>query len=262
MSSPSQAPGRGGRRKPDASSLALPDAALFLDVDGNLLEIAARPDEVIVEPALIDLLRRLSLRCGGAIALVSGRSIAVLDELFGQLLLPAAGLHGFERRDAQGRYCRHALPAGEVVSRVRHAMTRMAARDPALMLEDKRFSVALHYRQVPHLEEELVAELLPVAALAASDLEVQRGKLVIELRPKSANKATAVAEFMREPPFAGRVPVYMGDDLTDEPAFEWVNGHGGLSIAVDVSRGSAAMTHLPSVAEARGWLRSLLMQST
>lgn len=260
MSSPSQAPERGGRRKPDAGAVRLRDAALFLDVDGALLEIAARPDEVSVEPMLIDLLRRLSLRCSGAIALVSGRSIAAIDELFGQLLLPAAGLHGFERRDARGMYCRHALPAGEVLARVRRAMTRIAARDPCLMLEDKRFSVALHYRQAPHLEEAIVADVLPVAALAASDLEVQRGKMVIELRPKSANKGTAVAEFMGEAPFAGRFPIYMGDDLTDEPAFEWVNAHGGLSIAVDVSRQTVAMTHLDSVAEARGWLRSLLMQ--
>jgi trehalose 6-phosphate phosphatase len=261
MSSPSRAPGREGRHRPGVNTVPLREAALFLDVDGNLLEIAARPDEVIVEPALIDLLRRLSLRCSGAIALVSGRSIAVLDDLFGQLLLPAAGLHGFERRNASGMYCRHALPSGEVLSRVRRAMARIAARDPCLLLEDKRFSVALHYRQAPHLEEAIVAEVLPLAALAASDLQVQRGKMVIELRPKSANKATAVAQFMREAPFAGRIPVYMGDDLTDEPAFEWVNAQGGLSIAVDVGRETAAMTHLESVSEARLWLRSLLMQA-
>jgi trehalose 6-phosphate phosphatase len=260
MSSPSQVPGREGRCKPAASAVPLTHAALFLDVDGNLLEIAARPDEVIVEPALVDLLRRLSLRCSGAIALVSGRSIAVLDELFGQLLLPAAGLHGFERRNANGMYCRHALPAGEVLSGVRCALARIAARDPCLVLEDKRFSLALHYRQAPHLEDAIIAEVLPVAASAASDLELQRGKMVIELRPRSANKATAVAEFMGEAPFAGRMPVYMGDDLTDEPAFEWVNVRGGLSIAVDVSRETAAATHLDSVSEARGWLRSLLMQ--
>jgi trehalose-6-phosphatase len=122
MSAPLHASGPDGRRKPEASTVPLRDAALFLDVDGNLLEIAAHPDAVIVEPSLIDLLRRLSLRCSGAIALVSGRSIAVLDGLFGQLLLPAAGLHGFERRDASGVYCRHALPAGEVLGRVRRAM--------------------------------------------------------------------------------------------------------------------------------------------
>jgi trehalose 6-phosphate phosphatase len=140
-------------------------------------------------------------------------------------------------------------------------MARIAARDPALLLEDKRFAVALHYRQAPHLEEELLAEVLPVAALAASDLELQRGKMVIELRPKGVNKGTAVAQFMGEMPFAGRFPIYMGDDLTDEPAFECVNAQGGLSIAIDVSRETAAVTHLQSVSEARGWLRSLLMQA-
>jgi trehalose 6-phosphate phosphatase len=235
--------------------------AFFLDVDGTLLELADTPDTVVVEADLIELLRVLSLRSRGAVAFVSGRSIVTLDSLFHPLLLPAAGLHGFERRDAGGAYCRHTLPPGQALGVARDFMQELVRRNPGLLLEDKRFALALHYRHAPRLERAVVSEIESIARAIGPALEIQHGRMVIELRPASANKGTAIAEFMREPPFFGRRPVCLGDDLTDECAFEWVNSVGGISIAVGVTRHTVAAAHLRSVRAARMWLARLLEQA-
>jgi trehalose 6-phosphate phosphatase len=231
------------------------DVALFLDVDGTLLELAATPDAVHVDHGLTKLLRRWA-SCDGALALISGRTVAALDELVHGLELPAAGLHGFERRNALGTHFRHELPSAAMLDRVRRLLSSVAARNPGLVLEDKEFGVALHYRLAPHLEREVVADVMSVARVANKYFDAQRGKMVIELRPKGTSKGLAVAEFMQEPPFHGRVPVYFGDDLTDESAFEWVNSHGGFSVAVDVARATAATHQANGVSEVRAWLES------
>ncbi len=245
-----------------AAAFPLPqlrDTALFLDVDGTLLEIASRPDAVVVEPELIELLRRLSLRNEGAVALVSGRSICDLDQLFGELRLPVAGLHGFERRDAQGVFRRGRLPAPCILARVRRLMIQVAGTYPGALIEDKSHALALHYRQVPEHEDRILGDVQAIARLAADDLELQRGRMVIELRPRGASKAAAVLQFMLEAPFQGRFPVCFGDDLTDESAFVAVNAMGGVSIAVNVELKSAALIRLGSVAETRAWLHHLLL---
>jgi trehalose 6-phosphate phosphatase len=236
------------------------ELAVFLDVDGTLIEIAEAPDAVIVGQELLNLLRALVLRTQGAVALISGRSIATLDALFEPLLLPSAGMHGFERRDAQGLYCRRELPPGEVLQQVRRLLGKLVARDSRLLLEDKRFALAVHYRHAPELEATVLEEVAAIARKAGSGLEMQRGRMVVELRPAGANKADAIADFMREAPFAGRRPLCLGDDLTDECAFEWVNAAGGMSLAVGVTRPTAATAHLSSVSAARGWLRQLVEQ--
>jgi trehalose 6-phosphate phosphatase len=238
--------------------LSLESAALFLDVDGTLLEIAPRPDAVTVTPGLIELLQGLRVRSGDALALVSGRTIATLDELFAQPSMPAAGMHGFERRDAFGIYHRGKAPSLSARGRVQRLMLQVADQHPSLLLEDKDFAWALHYRLAPEYEDEVIAGVLAIARMLETEIEVQRGKSVIELRPKGASKAGAVAQFMMEPPFRGRTPVYVGDDLTDEGAFEWVNRAGGLSIAVDVAHPTAASIRFHSVGEVRAWLQSLL----
>lgn len=122
-------------------------------------------------------------------------------------------------------------------------------------------NAALFHRQVPGLEHEVVADVMAISRRTASQLDAQRGKMVIELLPKSATKAQAIAEFMDESPFSGRYPVYVGDDLTDECAFDWVNSQGGLSVAVNVTRATVAGMHLSSVTEVRGWLQGLLEPS-
>jgi trehalose 6-phosphate phosphatase len=250
-------PGRTGLPL-SSDGLRASELAFFLDVDGTLIDIAPTPDEVVVGAQLLDLLRALRVRAGGAVAFVSGRSIATLDQLFHPLMLPAAGLHGFERRNADGAYLRLPLPSGVLLFKARQALRGLVDRFPDLLLENKRFALALHYRQAPHLEPLLLEAVADIASALKPDLELQRGRCVLEIRPAAANKGAAIAEFMRETPFCDRRPVCLGDDLTDECAFEWVNSAGGLSVAVGVDRDSAAQAHLHSVSAARMWLRRLV----
>lgn len=235
----------------------LSSIALFLDVDGTLLEIAPSPQSVSVSAGLRNLLHALQRSLGGALALVSGRAIAELDELFAPLRLPTAGLHGFERRDPSGTYQRNAAPPAATLESAREVMLKLARQYTGLLLEDKRYALALHYRLAPQLETVVLESMQALAARVAGDLEMQRGKMVVELRPAGASKAGAVAAFLRQPPFAGRCPLYLGDDLTDESAFELVNARGGLSVLVGAERESAAQAGLPSVAAVHEWLERL-----
>jgi len=241
-----------GSDKPAVSSIAL-----FLDVDGTLLEIAAAPQSVSVSGELRERLRTLSLAGGGAVALVSGRTIVDLDALFAPLTLPAAGLHGFEHRSASGVYRRRAPPSAAALETARGAMLRIARQHPGLLVEDKHFALALHYRGAPELEDTVVDAMNGIATSLLGELELQRGKMVVELRPTGATKAEAVAAFLAEAPFAGRLPVFIGDDLTDEPAFELVNRLNGVSVVVNAARSSAARARLPDVTAVHGWLAEL-----
>jgi trehalose 6-phosphate phosphatase len=234
------------------------DLAFFLDVDGTLLELASRPDAVIVDCQTRELLRALIRGSDGAVAFVSGRSIATLDQLFQPMQLPSAGLHGFERRNATGEYFRCPLPEDAALDHARAQLRALVERFPGVLLEDKQFALALHYRQVPAFEQKLLQVMEEIARPLQASFETQRGRLVIELRPKGSTKADAVSAFMREPPFGGRKPIFLGDDLTDECAFEWVNAAGGYSVAVGVERDSVARAHLSSVTAVREWLHSLL----
>ncbi len=240
-----------------SDKLALSTLALFLDVDGTLLEIAAAPRSVSVPTELQELLRALLRASGGAVALVSGRRIADLDTLFAPLTLPSAGLHGFERRSASGAYRRRTPPSAAALEAAREAMLHLGRRHPGLLVEDKHFALALHYRGAPHLEDTVVEAMKGIAVSLSGELELQRGKMVVELRPAGATKAHALAEFLEEAPFTGRLPIFIGDDLTDEPAFELVNRLDGISVVVSAARPSSARTRLPDVAAVRGWLTQL-----
>lgn len=242
---------------PCIDDLTLSGIALFLDVDGTLLEIAARPQAVSVPDDLRERLRALFLASGGAVALVSGRAITSLDALFAPLTLPSAGLHGFEHRGASGAYRTRQPPSGAALQAARAAMLHFALPHAGLMVEDKQFALALHYRGAPQLEESVVTAMRRIAADVRDELELQRGKMVVELRPAGATKAEAVAAFLEEAPFAGRLPIFIGDDFTDEPAFELVNRLAGLSVVVSAARPSAARARLTDVAAVRGWLGGL-----
>jgi len=252
-----QAASAGGSGAPPAT-LHARECALFLDVDGTLLEFATCPNGVAIDAELRQLLAGLVQCSRGALALVSGRSIANLDALFKPLRLPLSGLHGFERRNAAGKLSRSVSPERGTLREARRLMHELAAQDARLVLEDKRFALALHYRRAPALENLILPAVQSIAVRLGERLEVRRGRMVAELLPRGVNKASAIAEFMAEPPFTGRRPLFVGDDLTDESAFEWVNAAGGLSVAVDVSRPTAAQTRLQSVGEVRAWLRRLL----
>ena len=205
--------------------------ALFLDVDGTLLHIADTPDAVTIERATIDLLARAHAATAGALALITGRSIAAIDRLFAPLALPVAGQHGVERRDVRGTVQRHAHPAPELGA-VRDELDRFAAAHPGVIVEDKGLTLALHYRLAPRAGPAAAALAERHAATSGGALALQRGKMVIELRPAGRDKGTAIAEFMAEDPFRDRTPVFLGDDLTDEYGFGVVNGRGGLSVKV------------------------------
>jgi trehalose 6-phosphate phosphatase len=246
---------------PAPATLRPEEHAFFFDVDGTLIDYAARPAEVRADAALLGLLRRLEQRTGGAVALVSGRSIASVDAVMHPQALPASGLHGFEQRDRSGSLRRHGAPVPEALGRVRGVMEQLAARHAGVEVEDKDFALALHFRGAPLLGEQLHAAVEQIPALEAGGLRIQRGHLVVEVAPAGVNKGSALAHFMECAPFKGRRPVYAGDDLTDEPAFHWVNLAGGVSIAVRPRRATAALTALPSVAGVRAWLQTLLEES-
>lgn len=228
------------------------DWALFLDVDGCLLDFAARPDAVAVPGSLRATLAALSRRLDGALALVSGRSLATLDALFDPMRLPAAGLHGLERRSGDGHLVDAPAPA-PLLAKVRAGAQRVAAEHPGALVEDKGAALALHWRQAPEAAEAL-CDFAAAALPWLHGYRLQPGDHVLELRPASADKGDAIAAFMADGPFAGRTPVFAGDDLTDEHGFAVVDAMGGHSILVGGRRGSAARYGLRDPAELRAWL--------
>ncbi len=233
-----------------------PGWALFLDVDGTLLDIAERPDRVDTHKVDCALVEGLQRAAGGALALISGRSLAQLDAMFAPLRLPAAGQHGYERRDVQGRRHRHRFPV-ETLAPAREKLRAFADRHAGLVLEDKGASLALHYRLAPELAQAALEAVRQASAPLGAAVQTQGGKMVWELKPSGADKGSAIDEFMREPPFAGRTPVFMGDDVTDEYGFRVVNRLGGHSIKVGAGD-SAARWRLANPQAARAWLRAWL----
>jgi len=228
------------------------DWAFFLDIDGTLLEHADTPDAVQVDGAMRSLLSDLQGGAGGALALISGRAVADVDRLFAPLLLPVAGQHGAERRDAAGRMHRHDFPAAPV-RRAAQRLATFAAAHAGLLLEDKGRSLALHYRLAPQLEQQARALVDEVVAELGEGFELQRGKMVLEIRPGGRDKGSAIEEYMAEPPFRGRTPVFIGDDLTDEFGFGVVNAMGGVSVKVGEGP-SQARWRIADAAAVGAWL--------
>lgn len=225
--------------------------AFFFDVDGTLAAIKPRPDEVSIPAQVLDDLKRLAQRCEGAVALISGRPVDQLDALASPLVLPMAGVHGAERRDIKGHFTRIALDPA-TVSTLSHELTSALAALPGTTLENKGMAFALHYRQAP--QHQLAVEKLASALVARfPELVQQPGKCVVELKPRGVNKGAAIDDFMQHPPFAGRIPVFLGDDLTDEAGFTTVNALEGISIKVGTGS-SCAQGRLSDVAAVYAWL--------
>jgi len=235
-----------------------PDCALFLDIDGTLLDIAPTPKSAHTARDDCKLVAALYDRAGGALALVSGRSLAMIDELFAPLRLPAAGQHGVERRDARGRVHRPRVPS-DVLGRAAETIRAFAERHSGLVFENKGYTMALHYRLAPHLAAAAHAVVREAARALGAGVEVQRGKMVAELKPAGHDKGRAIGAFMREKPFAGRVPLFLGDDLTDEHGFRVVQELGGHAVKVG-SGPTAARWRLANPAAARAWLLEWLAQ--
>ncbi|OFW40957.1 MAG: trehalose-phosphatase [Acidobacteria bacterium RIFCSPLOWO2_12_FULL_67_14b] len=226
--------------------------AFFLDVDGTLLDYAERPDAVRAEPAIVQLLAGLRAAAGGALALISGRPVGDIDALFAPLRFPAAGLHGIERRDALGRLHTHALPE-KPLRRAAARLAAFSAQHSGVIFEDKGLTLALHYRQAPQLEQAAHGIAAAVLAGLGDGVELQRGKMVIEIKPGGRDKGVAIEDFLREVPFHGRTPVFVGDDLTDEYGFSVVNRLGGHSVKVGAGE-TGARWRLEDAASVRDWL--------
>jgi len=225
--------------------------ALFLDFDGTLVEIAATPDSVEVPPELPQLLRALSDRLDGALALVSGRPIDELTRLLAPFAGAMAGQHGLERRRSDGDVLRCAAPPA--LDRIRPVLAGFAERHSGVRLEDKGSSLALHYRQAPSLSATCCDVVRHAALASGGALKAIDGKMVIELLVQPSGKGGAIAAFLAEPPFRGRVPVFVGDDIGDEDGFAVVDRLGGTS--VHVGAGATAARHrLADVADVLAWL--------
>jgi trehalose 6-phosphate phosphatase len=226
-----------------------PDWAWFLDVDGTLIEIASTPSAIHVPVDLPGILRALADRHDGALALVSGRSVENIERLVYPFRFPAAGLHGMERTTANGLVVRpEPLPALDAIR------TRFrAAEGGGVLVEDKGLSLALHYRQAPQREGDC-RKLAEAAVAEHPEFRLLAGKMVFEVKPKGYDKGAAMRAFMGEAPFAGRVPVFVGDDVTDEYGFEAANALGGITVLVGPERPTAARYRLDSVDACREWL--------
>lgn len=213
-------------------------AALFLDFDGTLVDLAPRPDAIEVPAALIRLLPRLRLVCGGALAIVSGRGLADLDRLLAPLRLTTVAEHGAEVRHADGSVTAASVDL-ETRTRLQLELQALAAEDRRLLLEEKGLGLAVHYRAAPDLKTRVESRVAALTATIGRDFELQRGKMVAEARPRGVSKGKAILTLMESEPFAGRTPVFAGDDLTDEPGFAVVDAMGGISIKVGAGESRA-----------------------
>ncbi|MEX2615105.1 MAG: trehalose-phosphatase [Alphaproteobacteria bacterium] len=250
------------REKPGGESstqtLSLPDdpdkLALFLDIDGTLLEIAERPELVRVPPDLLGCLKSLAASLNGALALITGRTLDDADSLFAGLSFPVGAVHGLVRRTYKGRV--ETTGSQESLNGLRSDLAGFAQKRPGLLLEDKARTVALHYRAVPEMEDD-IRGFIDTCLLARGGYTVLHGKMVFEIKPEGADKGTAIRAFMLEYPFAGRIPVFLGDDTTDEYGFAAVQKLGGFGVFVGRDPDTAALGRLEGVDAVHAWLRAL-----
>lgn len=228
-----------------------PNSALFLDFDGTLVDLAAQPEAVVIPGDLVPLLQQLAQHLGGAVALVSGRKLTDLDHFLAPLVLPAAAEHGAHCRRADGSQVQADAPD---LTRVVRPLLALADSHPGLRVEVKASGVALHYRQAPQLEG-LARQVMQQAADSQAGMTLLSGKCVLELKPAHVSKGLAIADFMRLPPFAGRCPVFVGDDVTDEAGFAAVQALGGATVKVGDGH-TLARQRLPHPMAVRRWLHA------
>ena len=237
------------------------NSALFLDIDGTLLDLAATPSSVRVDLAVASLLPALAYRLGGAVALITGRTIADADQLFPGIVLPVAGQHGRERRGADGTLHQHGEgPPG--YGWLRGELMHLVERHSGLWLEDKGATLAMHYRAAPGLASYVhrtVRRLVATSGAAGAEWRLQPGKGIVEIKPAGRDKGAAILDFMAEPTFLGRMPVFVGDDQTDEFGFAAVALLGGRAVKVGPGL-TRAQYRLRDVNAVRRWLAALLRQ--
>jgi trehalose 6-phosphate phosphatase len=237
-------------------SANLREIAVLLDIDGTILDIAPTPGAVIVPASLRQTLARLSRDTGGALALVSGRSLGDIDQLFAPLRLPAIGGHGAEIRPSP-----HDDPEKESArpldGRLRDRLAALAVGAPGILVEDKGYSLAVHYRLAPEQEGRVKQAVAAIKADWPKErIEVLPGKSVVEIKPAGFHKGAGIRELMRHAPFAGRRPIFVGDDTTDESAFAVMPEFNGMGFAV--GRRALGTVHcFPAPSDVRRWLERL-----
>lgn len=235
-------------------TILLGETACFFDVDGTLANIKKRPELVTIPLEIKQVLCELSANAGGALALVSGRPVVELDNLSAPLHGPAAGIHGAERRDAHGGFYHVALPPHIARVLTRELKKAITAFD-GCYIEEKGVAFALHYRQGMH-HRDAIMTLAQDLVKCYPELVLQSGKCVVELKPVGVDKGAAIAAFMQEAPFVGRMPLFIGDDLTDEAGFKQVNALQGISIKVGPGA-TVARYHLDDVNRVYRWILTL-----
>jgi trehalose 6-phosphate phosphatase len=233
--------------------------ALFLDFDGTLVDFALRPEDVEVPPGLVDALAQSHQRLGGALALISGRALASVDSLLGTLRLPAAGVHGLELRrettiESNDEEARHLEPARRVIR------AQISEGDP-IRVEDKGGAIVLHFRGA-EAQEDRAWQIAEQAAATDEGLVPVKGHAIAEVRPRAVTKAGAILRLMEAAPFAGRRPIFAGDDVTDEDGFRAAQAAGGYGVKVGSPEhpgGGVTDAHygLPDVPALRSWLYQL-----
>lgn len=233
-------------------------AALFLDFDGTLVEIAPTPDAVSVPDMLGALLGQIGKSLGGGVAIISGRAVGEIRRMLPGAALTVAGSHGQEIARAGRDLVAPPRPAALDLALAQ--VRTFAAEHDGVLVEDKPLGIGLHYRSAPAVEPAAVA--FATALATRHGLHLQRGKMVAELRVAGGGKGEALDVLMREPPFAPMRPVFMGDDLTDEPAFAAAERHGGAGILIGPPRDTAARYRLPSVTAALAWLDAATARQT
>ena len=244
---------------PVPSSLVphLSETAILLDIDGTLLDLMPTPREVWVPPGLSKTLNRLVRRTNGALALVSGRSLNDIDLIFAPDLFPAVGGHGAEMRiepDSEA-VAAHAPPMDKELKRRLAAIAKLS---PGILLEDKGYSLALHYRLAPHAEKAIYAAVSLIRAdLPNAPIEVLPGKCVCEIKHSGFTKASGVRELMMREPFKGRRPFFIGDDVTDETVFAIMPDLDGLAFSVG-RRAKGVAGHFDAPSDVREFLAHLL----
>lgn len=229
--------------------------AFFFDIDGTLAELQATPEAVSIPPAVITNLEQLAKANHGALAVVSGRPLEQIDSLLAPLQGAAAGIHGAQLRTAQGQHSQLNMAAG-VLAEIAQQLESATDHWPGVLIEKKPVAFALHYRQAPEYQQQLFA-LATQLCQTYPEFTLQPGKCVWEIKPRACNKGVAIQQLMSHPPFQGRVPLFVADDVTDEAGFHWVNQQQGVSIKVGSGQ-TAAQFRLQSVAQLHQWLEEIV----
>jgi trehalose 6-phosphate phosphatase len=238
-------------------SPSLGESALFFDVDGTLVGLERKPEAVVVSDGLRRLLECLITATDGALALVSGRTIAQLDSLFKPLVFSASGVHGLERRLLPGGVCR-AMEAADALGDARAELAAFTKVHPGTLLEDKGLTLALHYRMAAEHREKAAELVRKLVSADPENLTLLEGKMVFELKPPGFDKGRAIADFMQEPPFQGRRPIFAGDDVTDEAGFRTIKQMNGIAIRIGADdRPTEAVFGIESVEAMLSWLQEL-----